>query len=117
VDEPEGVTVKVLLNLQSRFLPYTEGDRLFHALEFVSPLPNCGHMEMLLMIVFEQLNIPEPTADWAIEYRAKRNRSLSVGDVVVIGEQAWACEPRDWKSVSVNANQVWYDLGRAADDA
>lgn len=52
---------------------------------------------------FEQLNIDYPTAEWAKEYRARRNRSLSVGDVVVVGEQAYACEPVGWKPVTLSA--------------
>ena len=49
-----------------------------------------------LEIVFEQLNIPSPHHSWAIAYRRAGQRSLSVGDVVVIGETAWACASSGW---------------------
>jgi hypothetical protein len=44
-----------------------------------------------LEIIFEQLNIPNPQQPWAIAYRRAGQRSLSVGDVVALGETAWAC--------------------------
>ncbi|KQH79848.1 hypothetical protein AO501_08360 [Mycobacterium gordonae] len=47
-------------------------------------------------IVFEQLNIDNPTATWALRYRLAGHRSFSVGDVMVIGETAWLCEPVGW---------------------
>ena len=105
------VTVKVLLNQVSRFMPYSAGDALVQALAFETGFPACGSVERLLNIVFEQLNIDEPQADWAVRYRAERNRSLSVGDVVVVGEQAWAVERWGFTPVSVAAHQVWYDMG------
>jgi hypothetical protein len=40
--------------------------------------------------VFTQFNIDVPETPWAQFYRAGRNRSLSGGDVIVIGESAWA---------------------------
>jgi hypothetical protein len=108
------VTVKVLLNQTSRFMAYSAGDRLVQALVFESGFPACGSVDRLLNIVFEQLNIDEPRADWAIRYRVERNRSLSVGDVVVVGEQAWAVDSVGWTPVSVEAGQVWYDVGELA---
>jgi hypothetical protein len=104
------VTVKVLLNRANRFQPYNDGDSLEQALSFESGLPACGNMSRLLEIVFEQLNM-EPRTDWAIDYRANGHRSLSVGDVVVIGEQAYACDRAGWTAVSVRADQVWYHHG------
>lgn len=61
--------------------------------------------DRILNQAFRELNIDEPTEDWAKEYRANRNRSLSVGDVVVVGEVAYAVERMGWKQVSLsNAN-------------
>lgn len=106
------VTVKVLLNCGSMFWKYHAGDHLLQALVFECGFPACGSVDRLLDIVYEQLNIDEPKADWAIDYRARRNRSLSVGDVVVVGEQAWAVTSWGFTPVSVMAQQVWYDLGK-----
>ena len=52
----------------------------------------------LLEFVFEQTNIGE--TDFAKEYRAKQLRSVSVGDVVVVGETAFACESVGWKKIT-----------------
>lgn len=49
-----------------------------------------------LETVFEQLNIDDPDQPWAIKYRMAGHRCLSVGDVVVIGETAWACAGSGW---------------------
>ena len=37
--------------------------------------------------IYTQLNIDNPVAQYAIDYRAARNRSLSVGDVVKLGDE------------------------------
>ena len=52
--------------------------------------------------VFEQLNIVPPSAAWAQHYRLAGRRSLSVGDVVVIGETAWACAARGWTPITAD---------------
>lgn len=112
------IPVKVLLNATSRFMEYGSGgkpDSLYQAISFDSPPPACGSMRRLLDIVWEQLNIDQPQAEWAIEYRRRRNRSLSVGDVIVLGEQAWAVDSVGFTPVSVAASQVWYDLGALVD--
>jgi hypothetical protein len=36
--------------------------------------------------------------------------SLSVGDVVVLGETAWACKPRGWEPCSLDAGSVVADV-------
>lgn len=118
------IPVKVLLNATSRFMGYGwnaehggEPDSLYQAISFDSPPPSCGSMKRLLDIIWEQLNIDVPQTNWAIEYRRRRNRSLSVGDVVVLGEQAWACESVGWRPVSVALSQVWHVIGILADDS
>ncbi len=55
-----------------------------------------------LEIVFEQLNIPYPQHTWAIDYRRAGHRSLSVGDVVVLGETAWACAAVGWTPITAD---------------
>jgi hypothetical protein len=60
----------------------------------------------LLEMIFEQLNVGGdlvPATEWTEEYRANRNRSLSVGDVVTIGETAWAVARFGWDQISGEA--------------
>jgi hypothetical protein len=112
------IPVKVLLNTTSGFMPYghhVKPDILCQALSFDSPPPACGSMKRLLDIIYAQLNMDEPQAEWAIEYRRRRNRSLSVGDVVVLGEQAWAVDNTGFTPVAVEASQIWLYLGVAGD--
>jgi hypothetical protein len=116
------VTVKVLHNMDSRFMPYEPGHRLLQVARFECAFPACGSVDRLLGIIFEQLNIggdPEfgvPAAPWTTTYRAAGNRSLSVGDVVIIGEQAFAAQWVGWTPVTLTKEQIWFDLGKIADD-
>jgi hypothetical protein len=52
----------------------------------------------LLEFVFEETNIGD--TEFAQEYRRRGLRSVSVGDVVVCGETAFACESIGWKKIS-----------------
>ena len=71
--------------------------------QLVSRLDNDGVPIHALGHVFEQLNIGGdmgvPAEPWTIEYRHNRNRSLSVGDVVVIGECAFSVESFGWRRI------------------
>lgn len=62
----------------------------------VSGPPNAEQIKAELRKVFEQLNIDDPEQPWAIQYQRDVHRAFSVGDVVVIGETAWACAPTGW---------------------
>jgi hypothetical protein len=56
----------------------------------------------VLEAIFEQLNVGGdlvPATDWTVAYRAAGNRSLSVGDVVVLGELAYAVERFGFRAV------------------
>jgi hypothetical protein len=64
--------------------------------------PSNETIKAALELVFEQLNIDTPDQPWALKYRLDRRRSLSVGDVVVIGETAWACAPVGWDALSTD---------------
>ena len=103
------VKVKVLLNQTSP--PYTAADKLCPAIVFdIWTLQHFrpAHTGKLLNFVREQLNSDNPQASFAKEYRAERNRSLSVGDVIVVGEQAWGVEQDGgWSAVKVHAEQIW----------
>ncbi|GAB4973145.1 hypothetical protein MAHJHV61_39770 [Mycobacterium avium subsp. hominissuis] len=59
-----------------------------------------------LHTIFRELNIDDPTAWWAVRYREDRHRSLSVGDVVVLGETAWAVASVGWEQVILKAEQI-----------
>src|SRR5690242_7870475 len=102
------VTVKVLHN-EGYF--YTAASRLTKVLEFESDFPACGHPQMLLDFVYRQLtNTDDPDTDWddldwANRYRADE-RALDIGDVVIVGEQAWAIESIAWRRVTVHASQI-----------
>lgn len=59
--------------------------------------------------VFCNLNAHDgsgPLPDWAVAYFDNGNRSLSVGDVVVIGETAWRCAPFGWDRTTLDAAQI-----------
>lgn len=56
----------------------------------------------VLRTVFDELNVDDPSTEWAQQYRRDRNRSFSVGDVVVLGETAWACASFGWDSISAD---------------
>ncbi|WP_082993073.1 hypothetical protein [Mycobacterium sp. 1245111.1] len=94
------------------FVGYTEGDPLARAATFdldtqlVAQLTG-GIPKQALALVFDQLNMPTPTTPWAIDYRQRSNRSLSIGDVVTIGEIAFGLSRREgWQRVSIEAEQV-----------
>jgi hypothetical protein len=52
--------------------------------------------------IFNQLNIPDPTAFWALKYRLSGHRSLSVGDVVVLGKTAFAVAGAGWDRITTD---------------
>lgn len=61
---------------------------------------------LILNHVYEQLNVGGdmvPATEWTTRYRAERNRSLSVGDVVVIGETAWAVDHIGFATITTEA--------------
>jgi hypothetical protein len=97
----ELVTTVYLNNahLQSLGFGHFEPAKLYAAAGFsltVAGQPSTEQVKAALELVFEQLNIDDPDQPWALTYRLAGHRSLSVGDVVVIGETAWACEASGW---------------------
>lgn len=92
---------------------YQPGDKMLLAAEYyadASLLP--GHDESqpnaILNQAFRELNIDNPSTEWAVEYRDKRHRSLSVGDVVVVGEAAYACARVGWQAVTLPREDCIY---------
>lgn len=93
------------------FFGYKDGDMLITAAAFdvdddaVTARATGGVPAAALEMIFRELNL-EPTVDWSVRYRADRHRSLSVGDVVVLGETAWAVASCGWNPVSLTAEQI-----------
>jgi hypothetical protein len=97
----------VYLNDPPQFLGFNRGGaaKLFAAAGFTTTLEgeaSATEIKVVLEKVFDQLNIDDPDKPWAIAYREASNRSLSVGDVVVIGETAWAVGPRGWDLITAD---------------
>lgn len=69
------------------------------AVEFDLPDSERDHM-VVLEHIFEQLNVGGelvPAEPWCEEYRAAGNPSLSVDDVVILGDKPWHCARFGWK--------------------
>jgi hypothetical protein len=65
----------------------------------------------VLEYVFEETNVGEESK-LAQDYRGKRLRSLSVGDVVTVGETAWSVDSIGWGKVTteeLNSAIIWDD--------
>lgn len=83
---------------------HAEPAELYAAGSFALTLPDRPHQDDVtaaLNTVFRELNM-DPTTEWAQQYRRAGHRSLSVGDVIVIGETAWACASFGWKLISAD---------------
>lgn len=103
------VWVTVLHNETSRFMPFRESDtlRTTVGLPVVGPVGQPATHGELLAYVWAECNIDEPESFFGNIYRQARNRSLSVGDVVQVGDShAWACEPLGWRQVALTPHQV-----------
>jgi hypothetical protein len=105
------VTVTVYLNdarTAGGFAPATAALRL--ALTFELDARVTGdpreNVHLILSAVFEQLNIGGDliaASDYTERYRAAGNRSLSVGDVVVVGESAFTVGRRGFDPIACAA--------------
>lgn len=104
-----GVKVQIFLNEGKGhffgFKAFSDVPELHKAYEFeISEMfsrPITEHIIMkTLEWCFEEFNVGG--TDYAHEYRARGNRSLSVGDVVVVGEAAYACENVGWKRITTD---------------
>ena len=104
------IEVRVYFNKDSRFEPYHAGDRLEEAK--ISPLL----VSPLLVSHFDQNDDPDPLAVCETVF-AKLNadnrpnrlyeRSLSVGDVVEVNGQLYACEGVGFKPIQQAKDFDW----------
>ena len=102
--------IDVYHNMDSKFGAYTPFDKLVH----VATLNRECKDDEALAWTFHTLNVgddpsfttDEDTRSQARAYRARGNRSLSVGDVVVIDGMAYACARFGWDAVSLRPEQV-----------
>lgn len=76
------------------FLPYQPGDVMYRAFDYTVTASSLDEDTAVCEQAFEWFNVGENS--YAKEYRAKGNRSLSVGDVVVVDEQAYAVDSFGW---------------------
>lgn len=66
----------------------------------------------VLDFVYDQTQAGLGTTVMAVQYDSLRLRSLSVGDVVSVGETAFACEAFGWKKISTEELEnaiIWDD--------
>jgi len=103
------VSVKVLVNVedQAALRGYLPGDRLLHVLRFDVWLPSLADVGRLLATVLDELTEPNWVSAMRVEYDDKQgDRGFRDGDVVVVGETAWANQPCGFRKVSVAAQQI-----------
>ncbi|WP_137725844.1 hypothetical protein [Prescottella subtropica] len=86
------------VDTEGRSMVFFHGYRDQHpmAVVFRAELPSELSTEKALAVLFDEFNIGE-TSQAAVAYRQVHGlRSLSVGDVVGIGGNWWACASRGW---------------------
>lgn len=98
---------------------YRDGDKMLLAAEYYAdaallPRDDESQPNAILNQAFRELNIDSPETGWARDYRDNGNRSLSVGDVVVVGEVAYACARFGWKPATLSRENCIYNAGREA---
>lgn len=109
------VLVRVFQNFNEPPIPFHADDQLRQVARFsirITKDATPDNVQTLLTIVFDQLNRDVPSTDWGRAHRRRHDRSLSVGDVVTIGDQAWAYERTGWRRVTLLDDQIWVDVGR-----
>ena len=81
---------------------------------WVSPITETS-IKQILEYVFEHTNLR--TEPLGRAFQQKMLRSVSVGDVVVVGETAWACESVGWTLITTEQLTdaiIWDDEKNAA---
>ena len=107
------VSVRVLVNVedQGALRGYRPGDRLLQVLRFDVWLPSLADVRRVFATVWDELNEPDWHSALRDEYRDQLgDRPFGDGDVIVVGETAWACQPDGFRTVSVSAQQVSYSI-------
>lgn len=107
--------VRVFHNFNESPIPFHADDQLRQVAQFgismdAEATPDA--VQTLLSIVADQLNRDAPKALWGKDHRFRRDHTLSVGDVVTIGDQAWAHERTGWRRVTLLDDQIWVEIGR-----
>lgn len=107
--------VKVFHNFNESPIPFHADDQLRQVAQFnitmaADPTPDA--VQTLLAIVSDQLNRGAPSTQWGNDHVLRRDHNLSVGDVVTIGDQAWAHEKQGWRRVTLLSDQIWVEVGR-----
>ncbi|MEB3023323.1 hypothetical protein [[Mycobacterium] crassicus] len=102
-------------NFNEEPIPFHADDQLRKVAEFgismdADATPDT--IQTLLAFVAKQLNRDAPTALWGKDRRYRRDHNLDVGDVVAIGDQAWAHEGTGWRRVTLLNDQIWVEVGR-----
>lgn len=64
--------------------------------------------DRLLDIIYREFNVG--TSELAAAYRARKLRSLSVGDVVMLDSRIYACEPAGWRRVTYDDLNMLHGL-------
>lgn len=104
---------------------FQTGDPLREAIVFEQAMPHDGVKDILRRIstalrIAPRYGCGPPKHQWVIEYRRRHHYRLEVGDVVVVGEQAWALSelpPRpdgyslrnrhaEWQRVSLFGSEI-----------
>lgn len=89
-------------------LGYRRGDQLARVLTYSAPAkePTAMCEDAFRIFNVDPEHLAEEERALATQYRAHQVRSLSMGDVVVIGETAWACARFGWENVSLTSSQI-----------
>ena len=95
----------------ANFDGYKPGHPLVRVFEAEVEMPHGIDPQRVADWMFEAFNAPEEylqgkLRDLAEAYRARQLRSLSVGDVVAVGEIPLACVSRGWEPVTGAVNEV-----------
>ena len=130
--DPTRVQVKIFHHTRDpdEVRRFATGDPLREAIVFETVMPHDGVKEILRDISTTLRIAPRfggpPKREWAIKYRHRHHYRLGVGDVVVVGEQAWAVKDSApplvglrggthavWEPVSLMGSEIVSDDGAA----
>jgi len=99
------ITAKVYLNEGDDWFQPFDANTAQLRLAATFDIDPSGDPKTDLHDIFEQLNVGGglvPAEDYTTTYRNAGNRSLSVGDVVILGEIAWTVARYGWDTISTH---------------